>query len=72
MEANYRFAGPETMETKIFGRLSAWQNWIFTRPNASGPDGALRGTVPASAPASTGSECDTREPKALGAHDDCG
>jgi benzoyl-CoA-dihydrodiol lyase len=42
MEANYRFAGPETMETKIFGRLSAWQNWIFTRPNASGPDGALR------------------------------
>jgi benzoyl-CoA-dihydrodiol lyase len=42
MEANYRFAGPETMETKIFGRLTAWQNWIFTRPNASGPDGALR------------------------------
>jgi benzoyl-CoA-dihydrodiol lyase len=42
MEANYRFGGPETMETKIFGRLSAWQNWIFTRPNASGPDGALR------------------------------
>jgi benzoyl-CoA-dihydrodiol lyase len=42
LEANYRFAGPETVETKIFGRLSAWQNWIFTRPNASGPDGALR------------------------------
>jgi benzoyl-CoA-dihydrodiol lyase len=42
MEANYRFAGPETMETRIFGRLTAWQNWIFTRPNASGPDGALR------------------------------
>jgi len=42
LEANYRFAGPETMETKIFGRLSAWQNWIFNRPNASGPDGALR------------------------------
>jgi benzoyl-CoA-dihydrodiol lyase len=41
MEANYRFAGPETLETKIFGRLSAWQNWIFARPNASGPDGAL-------------------------------
>jgi benzoyl-CoA-dihydrodiol lyase len=41
MEANLRFPGPETMETKIFGRLSAWQNWIFTRPNASGPDGAL-------------------------------
>ncbi|HJQ45275.1 MAG TPA: 2,3-epoxybenzoyl-CoA dihydrolase [Amycolatopsis sp.] len=42
MEANHRFVGPETIETKIFGRLSAWQNWIFTRPNASGPDGALR------------------------------
>jgi benzoyl-CoA-dihydrodiol lyase len=42
LEANYRFAGPETMETKIFGRLSAWQNWIFYRPNASGPAGALR------------------------------
>jgi benzoyl-CoA-dihydrodiol lyase len=41
MEANYRFAGPETMETKIFGRLTAWQNWIFYRPNASGEDGAL-------------------------------
>jgi benzoyl-CoA-dihydrodiol lyase len=42
LEANYRFAGPETLETKIFGRLTAWQNWIFCRPNASGPDGALR------------------------------
>jgi benzoyl-CoA-dihydrodiol lyase len=42
MEANHRFVGPETMETKIFGRLSAWQNWIFVRPNASGPEGALR------------------------------
>ena len=42
MEANYRFAGPETLETKIFGRLTAWQNWIFTRPNASGDEGALR------------------------------
>jgi benzoyl-CoA-dihydrodiol lyase len=41
MEANLRFAGPETMETKIFGRLSAWQNWVFQRPNAVGPDGAL-------------------------------
>ncbi|HJQ82753.1 MAG TPA: benzoyl-CoA-dihydrodiol lyase, partial [Candidatus Binatia bacterium] len=41
MEANLRFPGPETMETKIFGRLSAWQNWIFTRPNATGPAGAL-------------------------------
>jgi benzoyl-CoA-dihydrodiol lyase len=42
MEANFRFAGPETIETKIFGRLAAWQNWIFYRPNAAGPDGALR------------------------------
>jgi benzoyl-CoA-dihydrodiol lyase len=42
MEANLRFAGPETMETKIFGRLSAWQNWIFQRPNAAGGEGALR------------------------------
>ncbi len=42
MEASLRFAGPETMETKIFGRLSAWQNWIFQRPNAVGADGALK------------------------------
>lgn len=42
MEANLRFAGPETMETKIFGRLSAWQNWIFQRPNAVGDEGALK------------------------------
>ena len=42
MEASLRFAGPETMETKIFGRLSAWQNWIFQRPNAVGEDGALK------------------------------
>ncbi len=42
MEANLRFAGPETMETKIFGRLSAWQNWIFQRPNAVGENGALK------------------------------
>jgi benzoyl-CoA-dihydrodiol lyase len=41
LEASCRFAGPETLETKIFGRLSAWQNWIFSRPNAAGPDGAL-------------------------------
>ncbi len=41
MEASLRFAGPETMETKIFGRLSAWQNWIFQRPNAVGEHGAL-------------------------------
>jgi benzoyl-CoA-dihydrodiol lyase len=42
MEANLRFAGPETMETKIFGRLTAWQNWIFQRPNAVGETGALQ------------------------------
>ena len=42
MEANLRFAGPETLETKIFGRLSAWQNWIFQRPNAVGERGALK------------------------------
>ncbi len=41
MEANLRFAGPETLETKIFGRLTAWQNWIFQRPNAVGEKGAL-------------------------------
>ena len=42
MEANLRFGGPETLESKIFGRLSAWQNWIFQRPNASGSQGALQ------------------------------
>ena len=42
MEANLRFSGPETMETRIFGRLTAWQNWIFNRPNAVGGDGALK------------------------------
>ena len=42
MEANLRFAGPETMETRIFGRLTAWQNWIFQRPNAVGEQGALQ------------------------------
>jgi benzoyl-CoA-dihydrodiol lyase len=42
MEANLRFAGPETMESKIFGRLTAWQNWIFQRPNAAGAEGALK------------------------------
>ena len=41
LEANTRFAGPETMETKIFGRLTAWQNWIFQRANAVGEAGAL-------------------------------
>ncbi|HXC26856.1 MAG TPA: 2,3-epoxybenzoyl-CoA dihydrolase [Stellaceae bacterium] len=42
LEANLRFAGPETMETRIFGRLTAWQNWIFQRPNAVGDSGALK------------------------------
>jgi benzoyl-CoA-dihydrodiol lyase len=42
LEANLRFAGAETMETRIFGRLSAWQNWIFNRPNAVGEQGALK------------------------------
>ena len=41
MEASLRFAGPETLDTKIYGRLTAWQNWIFQRPNAVGPNGAL-------------------------------
>ena len=41
MEANLRFAGPESAETKVFGRLSAWQNWIFIRDNATGDTGAL-------------------------------
>jgi len=42
LEANLRFAGPETMETRIFGRLSTWQNWVFSRPNAVGEEGALK------------------------------
>ena len=42
MEANHRFVGPETVETKVFGRLTAWQNWVFQRPNAVGPEGGLR------------------------------
>jgi benzoyl-CoA-dihydrodiol lyase len=42
LEANLRFGGAETLETRIFGRLSAWQNWIFIRPNAVGPNGALK------------------------------
>ena len=41
MEASLRFAGPETLDTKIYGRLTAWQNWIFQRPNAVGEKGAL-------------------------------
>ena len=42
LEASLRFGGAETMETRIFGRLSAWQNWIFIRPNAVGESGALK------------------------------
>jgi benzoyl-CoA-dihydrodiol lyase len=42
MEASLRFAGAETVWSKVFGRLSAWQNWIFIRPNAVGEDGALK------------------------------
>ena len=42
MEANLRFAGRETMDTRVFGRLTAWQNWIFQRPNAVGEKGALK------------------------------
>jgi benzoyl-CoA-dihydrodiol lyase len=42
MEASLRFAGPETLESKIFGRLTAWQNWIFQRPNSVGENGALK------------------------------
>jgi benzoyl-CoA-dihydrodiol lyase len=42
LEANLRFAGPETMETRIFGRLTAWQNWVFQRPNATGTEGTLK------------------------------
>ena len=42
MEANLRFPLPETQDTRVFGRLSAWQNWIFSRPNAVGPTGALK------------------------------
>ena len=42
MESSLRFGGPETLESKIFARLSAWQNWIFQRPNAVGPKGALK------------------------------
>jgi benzoyl-CoA-dihydrodiol lyase len=42
MEASLRFAGPETMSTRVFGRLTAWQNWIFIRPNAVGEHGALK------------------------------
>jgi hypothetical protein len=54
MEANLRFCGPETLETKIFARLSAWQNWIFQRPNAVGRAARSRCTASPSAPSSTG------------------
>jgi benzoyl-CoA-dihydrodiol lyase len=42
MEANLRFPLPETQDTRVFGRLSSWQNWVFSRPNAVGPSGALK------------------------------
>ena len=42
MEASLRFPGPENIETKVFGRLSAWQNWVFIRPNSTGENGALK------------------------------
>ena len=58
MEANLRFAGPETMETKIFGRLTAWQNWIFQRPNAVGEQGALSSMAAACSRRSTQDGCD--------------
>ena len=51
MEQSLRFVGPETLETKIFGRLSAWQNWIFTRANSTGEHGALTPVRPARAAA---------------------
>ena len=50
MEANHRFCGPETMATKIFSRLSAWQNWVFIRPNASGPTEPFAATAPEADP----------------------
>ena len=58
MEANLRFDGPETLATRVFGRLTAWQNWIFQRPNAVGDKGALRFTARAKRPRSTGTGCD--------------
>ena len=59
MEASLRFVGPETIETKIFARLSAWQNWIFQRPNAVGPEGALRSFGSGSVPRTTERGCDS-------------
>ena len=60
MEANLRFAGPETLETKIFGRLTAWQNWIFQRPNAVGERGALKIYGREGRPSSIGSGVNAR------------
>ena len=66
LEANLRFAGPETMETKIFGRLTAWQNWIFQRPNAVGDEGrAARSTASRAGPSSTGSGHRTQISRAM-------
>ena len=65
LEANLRFAGPETMETKIFGRLTAWQNWIFQRPNAVGDKRRAEG-VRAAGEAGVRLEADVkRDPRAL-------
>ena len=50
MEANLRFVGPETMESKIFARLTAWQNWIFQRPTPSAPTARCAATAPGSRP----------------------
>ena len=77
MEANLRFPGPETMETKIFARLTAWQNWIFQRPNAVGPEGALqrygtgaRPTFDRRASRMTIVDLDTKIPNNVGLADD--
>ena len=65
MEANLRFAGPETMETRIFGRLTAWQNWVFQRPNAVGEEGSLKrygsGLRPNYRYGATGDRCPTEQ-----------
>ena len=67
MESNLRFPGPETMETKIFGRLSAWQNWIFQRPNAVGERGAPSATAPPTARSSP-SSAPERQPDLIRIH----
>ena len=65
LEANLRFAGPETMETKIFGRLTAWQNWIFQRPNAVARKARSRPTARRSGgPNSISDACDRAEARA--------